>query len=313
MQSRAEKWVLDLIRAAYIGEFGADPEQQSALNLLTFISTETSDGFHIFGESDEAFRIRGGSARLPERLLSAIVPEVPVWMGLRLIAMTEKGGGMLLTFTRESENNRTAEVLADRVILAVPFPILRDVEGISSLGLRPVKLKAINELGMGRNAKLMLSFSERFWRNGLGGVPAHRGGVFTDLGGAEFWETSRGQSGNNGILTHFLGGSAANTDVTKATTQAMNILRQIYSGRSPDKTLSPSLFKSWEHAPLARGSYSTLLTGQWTTLLGAAQEPELGGRLIFAGEQCSENFSGYMNGAVEAGNPAARALTSRAG
>ena len=39
--------------------------------------------------------------------------------------------------------------------------------------------------------------------------------------------------------------------------------------------------------------------------LEAAPAPELDGRLLFAGEHTSTEFSGFMNGAVESGNRAA--------
>jgi monoamine oxidase len=39
--------------------------------------------------------------------------------------------------------------------------------------------------------------------------------------------------------------------------------------------------------------------------------PELDGRLIFAGEHTSGEFAGFMNGAVESGNRAAREILSK--
>ena len=80
------------------------------------------------------------------------------------------------------------------------------------------------------------------------------------------------------------------------------------------------LMMAWPKMPFVKGSYSAPLRGQYTTLFGAAGEPELGGRLIFAGEHCSIFNQGFMNGAVETGNLAAqlilkkrpRALTGKA-
>ena len=44
------------------------------------------------------------------------------------------------------------------------------------------------------------------------------------------------------------------------------------------------------------------------TLLEVAPQPELDGRLIFAGEHTSGDFSGFMNGAVQSGNRAAKEI-----
>jgi monoamine oxidase len=48
--------------------------------------------------------------------------------------------------------------------------------------------------------------------------------------------------------------------------------------------------------------------GQYTTLLDTAGKPELDGRLIFAGERTSSDFSGFMNGGVQSGNRAAQEI-----
>ena len=53
---------------------------------------------------------------------------------------------------------------------------------------------------------------------------------------------------------------------------------------------------------------SATLVGQYCGMVVDAAAPELGGRLIFAGEHTSENSCGYMNGAVESGERAAKEI-----
>ena len=65
---------------------------------------------------------------------------------------------------------------------------------------------------------------------------------------------------------------------------------------------------SWSDNKFTRGSYSCPLVGQYTTLLQAAPTPELRGRLLFAGEHTSGDFAGFMNGAVQSGNRAAKEI-----
>ena len=65
---------------------------------------------------------------------------------------------------------------------------------------------------------------------------------------------------------------------------------------------------NWLEYKFTRGSYTCPLVGQYTTLLKVAGEPELGGRLIFAGEHTAGDFSGFMNGAVQSGNRAAKEI-----
>jgi monoamine oxidase len=65
---------------------------------------------------------------------------------------------------------------------------------------------------------------------------------------------------------------------------------------------------NWPEYKFTRGSYTCPLVGQYTTLLKVAGKPELDGRLIFAGEHTSGEFSGFMNGAVQSGNRAAKEI-----
>jgi len=65
----------------------------------------------------------------------------------------------------------------------------------------------------------------------------------------------------------------------------------------------------WPTYPLLRGRYACYKPGQWTTIAGAEGRPV--GNLFFAGEHCSYDFQGYMNGAAETGRTAAEAILAR--
>jgi monoamine oxidase len=60
----------------------------------------------------------------------------------------------------------------------------------------------------------------------------------------------------------------------------------------------------WPTHPWTRGSYACYAPGQWTALRGV--EAESAGRVYFAGEHCSLNAQGFMEGACETGLAAAR-------
>jgi monoamine oxidase len=47
----APAWAIELLDVAYRGEYGIPTSDQSALNLVDFIGTETEHGFHIFGDA----------------------------------------------------------------------------------------------------------------------------------------------------------------------------------------------------------------------------------------------------------------------
>jgi monoamine oxidase len=88
---------------------------------------------------------------------------------------------------------------------------------------------------------------------------------------------------------------------------------QDFSHINQERDISPELDGNrasmfWTQNPFARGSYSCPKPGQYTTLMGAAGEPELNGRLLFAGEHCSQDYAGYMNGAVQSGNAVVKTI-----
>ena len=60
---------------------------------------------------------------------------------------------------------------------------------------------------------------------------------------------------------------------------------------------------NWIEYPHVKASYSCYKTGQWTTMAGLQIQPI--GNFFFAGEHCSENFQGFMNGAAETGRKVA--------
>jgi monoamine oxidase len=66
----------------------------------------------------------------------------------------------------------------------------------------------------------------------------------------------------------------------------------------------------WPNHPHTRGSYAGCLTGQYTSFAGIGARPELDGRLVFAGEHTSIIAMGSMNGAIDAGERAAREVMS---
>jgi monoamine oxidase len=65
--------------------------------------------------------------------------------------------------------------------------------------------------------------------------------------------------------------------------------------------------------PLLLGSYSYWKVGQYTLFSGyeAARQPDLvTGKCHFAGEHCSTNFQGFMEGGAEEGARAANEILS---
>jgi len=299
VSNHAPAWVIELLDIAYRGEYGLPTDEQSALNLVDFIGTETQHGFHIFGESDEAFRIAGGSSSLPEAL-AARLTNLDRRMQHALVGLARSDDGVRLSF--DAPEGRV-EREHSHVILAAPFTKLRSVSGLDGLGLGEEKLRAIRELGYGDNSKLMVSTRTRPWTTAQWPAPS-AGAFYTDRAQL-IWETSRGQTGERGILTNFLQGQHDRAAALSDMRAALRALSRESAEALDDASIA---FMVWARQPFALGSYSTPRVGQYTTLLEHTATPSEDGRIHFAGEHTSVDFMGFMNGAVESGERVAAAL-----
>jgi monoamine oxidase len=294
-----------LLEVAYVGEFGRELAEQTAWNLLWLIDARNPDPFRVYGDSDEAFHVHGGNDQITTRLAERL--ESPIQLEHRLLSVVETAtGAFRLAFARGSGSSYEEEF--DKVVFALPFTRLREVELPATLP--PRKREIIRTLGMGTNAKLMAQFNERVWRT------RHRasGSAMTDNGLQLLWETSRGMSGNAGILTIFAGGRIGEQigDGTAETQTAARLgsIDRIFPGTAAAYIPGSATRMHWPSVEHTRGSYSCYLPGQGSFSGG---EGERVGNLHFCGEHTSADFQGYMNGGAESGERVAQEISSDLG
>ncbi|MDZ4406257.1 NAD(P)/FAD-dependent oxidoreductase [Prosthecobacter sp.] len=301
----ADRWIVQMLEVAYVPEYGIDAEKQSALNLIDFINPDTSDGFQVFGDSDEAWRVRGGNDTLPTAVQRAIQSKVKLNSGHRLVRIQEEREKIKLSFTTGSKLLTPSYA---NVIMALPFTILRNIDGVKELKLSEEKQRCIQEMGYGTNLKVMYGFTERLWRKPFGGRTEFcNGAVYADKSFQSVWETSRGQAGESGIITNFMGGSIGAQYGPENIEKYIAELDTIFPGLKAKADGNKTML-NWPSMKTMRGSYSSPLVGQYCWVYGAAATPELEGRLIFAGEHTSGESPGFMNGGVESGNRASKEL-----
>jgi monoamine oxidase len=292
-----------LLEVAYVTEYGLDADQQSALNLLLLIGLDPTDGFAIFGESDERYKVRGGNQRIVDELADRLHGQVE--LEHRLASLRARGKGFTLNFERKGGGIR--DVDADFVILTVPFSVLRGVE--LSIDLPPVKRRAIAELGYGTNAKVLVGFTTPVWRS-----KGFTGNILTDEAFQLGWDNSRLQGNVQAGFTFYSGGQAGRD---AGTGTAGDQVSRLIPGLSAAFDGVPAAQNGrverfhWPSYPHSRGSYACYKPGQWTSIRSCEAEPV--GQLHFAGEHCSLDYQGFMNGAAETGRLAAQAVLIRAG
>jgi Monoamine oxidase len=305
-----------LLDVAYAAECGAETSDLSALAIVYLLYSEGSVDLAVFGDSDERYRIAGGSAALPMAIADAL-PDGTIRLGWRLTAITARVDGTVDLAFASDESDRPQTLEFDRVILALPFAVLRTLD-CTQAGFDPLKRRVIEELGRGRNAKLQLQFTGRPWI-GSGQWPGiASGSSFADTGYQASWEATRGQPGESGILVGYLGGDAsdaigAGSPYEVSSHQVVRdaaecCLRQI-------EPVFPGVSAAWNGRaalslpvldPNLKISYSYPRVGQYSTLIGYERVRQ--GNILFAGEHCSRDFQGFMEGAAATGARAAHDL-----
>jgi monoamine oxidase len=273
-------------------EVGAPLSDFSALTMVGELGSDDSlDGLGLSSSSHERFSVCGGTELVVQALVSA--GEVEAELGHRLVSV--EIGPHDSCRLRFAVDNTTREVLARRAVLALPFPVLRDVELEQELSAE--KRAAIAELGMGANAKLFLEFETPHWR-ALG----TSGETYSDTGYQCTWEHVSGDDDALVVLVNYRGGAAAvaleGKSPERAGMQLLAEIEPVLPGLTEAWTGRAAL-ATWRDQPLSRGSYSYRRVGQHIRFAEVAGRPE--GALHFAGEHTCPDFPGYMEGAVRSG------------
>jgi len=290
-----------LIETAFSEENGADADQQSALNVISVLAVDKRSHFNLYNtESDQRFHVRGGNDQITTLLARSIDDNVRTAAPLIAIA-TMPDGRVRLSFRRDSG---VGDTVYDRVILALPFSVMRAAVDYGQAGFRPLKNQAIATLPMGASTKFQLQFARRAWTdvgcNGEMRVPSQ---TFQTT-----WEVSRAQPGMRGILNFFSGGTRA---INAGKTDAVTLASTVMSNAAP---VTPGLSEiwtglmikdAWRDNPWSLGSYSYYQPGYQTTVLGIERERE--GNCFFAGEHTADQGA-FLNSGVESGMRAAGEL-----
>jgi monoamine oxidase len=289
-----------LLNVAYTIEYGEECARQSSLNLIYLLGYSGPGQLRIFGPSNEKYHVRGGNDQIAGAMASTVAGRIHY--GYALTAIQRQGdGSYALTFRN---GNRAELVPADRVVLALPFSILRTLD-YSQAGFRPLKVTAIREQGMGANAKLHLQFRTRHW-NALG----NSGDSYAGTGYQNTWEATRAQSGVGGILVDYTGGDTARAAAKTSPQTVLSRIEPVLPGLTAQWNGKWQL-QDWPSNPLTRGSYSFWKVGQYTSFAGVEREVE--GNCHFCGEHTSLENQGYLEGAVETGERAAAEVAAAIG
>jgi monoamine oxidase len=303
-----------VISAAYVGEYGREISDQSALNFLLYIRANRRAKFQPFGTSDQRFHIVEGNDGVAHGLAARVANQVQ--LGMALVAARQTAAGRIeLTFQNgKSTVTRTHDI----VVIAIPFTVLRTLSLDASLGLPAWKTNVINQLGYGTNVKNMVGFDGRPWA-----AQGNNGMAYATLPNIQnCWETSwTTATSSHAVMTNFTGGALGlSQDPNKLQAQTAAFLSDfetVFPGSAASASRDASgnvraYMMAWPKNPWSLGSYTCYRPGQFTSIAG--NEPKPIGNLYFAGEHCDSfyNQQGFMEGALDSGIAAAAAILAAA-
>ncbi|MEB3293930.1 MAG: NAD(P)/FAD-dependent oxidoreductase [Synechococcales bacterium] len=309
-------YIRTLIENTIRTEFGVEPSQSSALQLLFLLPTVRGSQVEVLSTSDEAFVVQGGSGLIIDRLaqaLGATTPRTQIRLQMQLQQIQTQGQQYRLTFQNGQILN------ADYVILAIPFTILRNID--LQVSLPPNFRRMIQELNLGSNEKLLAGFSQRLWRQPSGfGVD-----LWSDLEFASVWEDTQRQPRTDGALSFYFGGNQVSAIQAGSTQSQGRRIVNLFNRIVPtvmNASTDQFLRTSWTTDPFVKGGYTNFKPGQISAFAAyvyieanrADQRQDVRfGNLLFAGEHLSELFYGFMNGAAQTGRLAAESILRQLG
>jgi monoamine oxidase len=192
------------------------------------------------------------------------------------------------------DGGATRSLRAPRLVVAIPFKLLRDVEITPSFSFP--KMRCIETLAYGQVMKIAMQYGRRFWDE-----PGSLGQrVFTDTPLRRVYHFSVDQPGPRGILMSFTSGADAERLGRMPESERLRVALDETSRIWPEarRHWEGAAVKYWNEDPWARGSYSFNGVGQARDFLEIARAAE--GRVHFAGEHTSVHRAS-MNGALESG------------
>jgi monoamine oxidase len=304
-------YVFKLLRNMIHTEYGVEPHESSALQLILLLPVVDGQAVELLSYSDETYSVVGGSAQITDALGKELTGFIH--FGMKLTAIEKQASKFRLTFANQSE------VEADIVIIAIPFPVLKGV--LINLKLPNLLRRFINEAKLGSNEKVIGSFSSRFWRQMSGFSNA----AWSDFGFSEVWDATQRQAKRpDGALNFFLGGDQARelakiNDVSNLGNRFITKLNRFIPG-ALDAATGQFIKTGWTKNPLTTGGYASYKPGQLTRFgrlfwiesdIPDERQKVNVGNLIFAGEHLSDAYYGFMNGGAQTGRLAANLVLEK--
>jgi monoamine oxidase len=289
----------ELIGLAGRTVWGTGPDELSMLHVLFYV--RAAGGFDKLIDTEggaQQDRLDGGAQLLPLGLAEALGERVRLGAPVRRIE--QRGDSVLV-----SADGVEAE--CRRAIVALPPAIAKRIELDPPA---PDRDRLGERLLPGALTKCMALYEEPFWRDdGLSGESA------TDAGPVTLTFDSSPRDGSAGVMLGFVGGPEARQMAAMDPAERRKAVLSCFEGLFGPRAARPLDYteRAWAVEEWSGGGpTSNFGPGGWTELGSALRQPA--GRVHWAGTETATVWSGYMEGALQAGErAAAEALASEPG
>jgi monoamine oxidase len=244
-------------------------------------------------DNEMDYKMTGGNSRLTQAL-AARVGTSNIHLDMPVQAITQRAGKV---WVKSGERRWSA----DACICTVPTRSLRKIE--FDPPLPAAQARAADELQYARIVKTSVLYAERFWKT-------DDFSLVSDVTSHYYFHSTQRQPGPEGILTSYSIGDKADVLAAQDEQRRMRIVAQDItpvSDRAPELARDVRSY-AWQRDRYTQGSYAIYRPGQWFTLRPILQRPH--GKVLFAGEHLAD-WQGFMEGAVNTGEAAARTLIGK--
>ena len=271
--------------------WGTGPEELSMLHVLFYVSAAGSFDALVDTEGGaQQDRLDGGAQMLASGLAGSlgerVFPSSPARrVEQRADSVLIEAGGV--------------ELEVSRAILALPPALVARIEFDPPLSGARAELG--RRLRPGRLDKCMALYEEPFWR-----ADGYSGEAVTDAGPVTLTFDSSPRDGSAGVLLGFVGGPEADDLAAIGEAERREAVLGCFSRLFGPRAERPLDYAEMQWAGeewSGGGPTSNFGPSGWTSLGPCLRRPE--GRLHWAGTETATVWSGYMEGALQAGERAA--------
>ncbi|WP_395143879.1 flavin monoamine oxidase family protein [Armatimonas sp.] len=270
--------------------FGLLSNQEALMN-ASFLELLREE---LGGYYTDMLEIEGGMDLLPRAFLPELSNQIRY--GAHVTALDQKENSVTVAYRTTAGN---AAVVADYVLMTLPFPVLRHIETPKPFSRG--KQRAIRQLYYDASAKILLQCRRRFWED----EEIVGGGTITDLPIRNLYYPDHGRETGRGVLLASYTWSEdaqrwGSLSPEERIRQALDDVAEIHPQITTEFEVGTS--KVWHHDPYAGGAFALFTPGQQSLLHNDIAAPE--GRIHFAGEHTSLTHA-WIQGAIESGLRAA--------